>query len=953
MSSVQILWLILCVGAAGGTDQPPTPAQALAAFRLADPELRIELIASEPRVADPVAIAWDEHGVLFVAEMGDYPTAGPAGRIRRLQDRDGDGIYEHATAFAESLAYPSGILPWKQGLIVTAAPDVLFLADRDGDGVAEEKRVLLTGFAEGNQQLRVNSPTWGLDGWVYLANGRSGGLVRVPHQQGHDPRSSEGLSIDRHDMRFDPDRPERMQRVGGFSQYGLARDDWGDRFPSWNTVPIRHVLLGDVEVASDSPFSRLRLVSEILDLADGGRIFSLAPAQTRFNGETVAYFNASCGPAIYRDRVLGEKYAGDAFVCEPLTSVVHRRKLHRQGVSYRAERADEGMEFLASTHPWFRPVNLATGPEGALYVVDFCRAWVEHPAFVPEDKRDSVDFREGHERGRIWRIVPRDGVAPVREWPGALSDEARVELLDSNNGWVRDTAHRLLVERALSQNAMRKLEEKVTGGPTPAGRVAALWILNRLERLDASLLERALRDTDPRVREQAARVGLRGAYPCDLTGLVDDPDPRVRLQAALAAVRAGVDGVEVRARLAARDLGDAWINQVLLLDLDAQTSQVRLSFAKALMERQPRWLADPSVVEADFLFELGALMSLPELRAMLGAGAPESLKPAGAFMLAAGVFRDLGTRRADGPDSTEVEQFRVAAHSRASDQMQPVWLRVRAVQALGSMGHDDRTDALLLELLNPTVDPALQLAAATTLVETAGRNGLDALLERWEVLPVSARQRVLALMTQSVARAEQLIAAVEAETIPAADLDRQTLEALRQLPSADLMRRLENLPLAAPLAGRQDVLTSFAIALSQQPDVERGSRLFEQHCQTCHARDGRGARLGPDLIAQVGRPASDVLVSLLDPNREVVPDGVGFVVATKTGQIYSGLIVEESASRIVLRLSGGIDQVIPRDELEAVRSTGRSLMPEGFEQSLSAQDVADLIGFLTQPPAAR
>src|SRR5436190_2934340 len=166
------------VGGAELLDGPLSPRQELSAFHFADENLTAELVAAEPDVVAPVAIAWDADGRLFVAEMTDYPSGPISGRIRMLEDRDGDGRYERLTVFADNIAFPNGVMPWNGGVLVTAAPDILFFKDNNGDGRADERRVILTGFAEGNQQLRVNGLYWGLDNWIYGANGRSDGEVR-------------------------------------------------------------------------------------------------------------------------------------------------------------------------------------------------------------------------------------------------------------------------------------------------------------------------------------------------------------------------------------------------------------------------------------------------------------------------------------------------------------------------------------------------------------------------------------------------------------------------------------------------------------------------------------------------------------------------------------------------------------------------------------------------------
>src|SRR5437588_2803263 len=214
-----------------------SPVQELTTFHFADPNLTADLVASEPDVVAPVAIAWDADGRLFVAEMTDYPSGPVSGRIRLLEDRDRDGRYERATIFADKIAFPNGVMPWNGGVLVTAAPDILFFKDTDGDGRADERRVLLTGFAEGNQQLRVNGLFWGLDNWIYGANGRSDGEVRWS-------TDTTAGSIRRRDFRFRPDT-KQFEAIAGHSQFGMGHDDWGNRFPVFNNTPIRHVVLED------------------------------------------------------------------------------------------------------------------------------------------------------------------------------------------------------------------------------------------------------------------------------------------------------------------------------------------------------------------------------------------------------------------------------------------------------------------------------------------------------------------------------------------------------------------------------------------------------------------------------------------------------------------------------------------------------------------------------------
>jgi putative membrane-bound dehydrogenase-like protein len=316
---------------AGSSTGPLPPADALRSFRLADSNLVMELVAAEPDIVSPVAMAWDEDGRLFVVEMDDYPVGPASGRVKLLQDTKGDGKYDRVSVFADRLAFPTGVLPSKGGVLVTAAPSIWYLRDTDGDGKADVRRVLLTGFNEGKQQLRVNGLLWGLDNWVYGANGRSDGEVRRPS----DP-PAKAISIRRRDFRFRPDTGQ-VEALAGFSQFGLARDDWGNRFLSWNTIPIRHVVLEE-RYLNRNPYMDGTGVAHIADPADTGRVFRLSPRPRTFNGEPVEFFNASCGLTIFRGDLLGGNYQGNAFACEPLTNLVHRRVLVPQGPTFVARR---------------------------------------------------------------------------------------------------------------------------------------------------------------------------------------------------------------------------------------------------------------------------------------------------------------------------------------------------------------------------------------------------------------------------------------------------------------------------------------------------------------------------------------------------------------------------------------------------------------------------------------
>src|SRR5262245_51472460 len=298
---------------------PLTPQQALAEFRPA-PGLRVELVACEPQIESPVHMAFDEDGRLWVVEMRDYPNGPPPGqppegRIRILEDRDGDGFYEHSTVFADGLLFANGLMHWKGGVVVTAGPHIVYLKDTDGDGKADKREVLYEGFAAENPQLRVSHPVLGLDGWVYVANGLRGGQIRPAGKRDAKPISLAGM-----DFRFNL-LDGRHEAISGMGQYGNCFDDWGRRFVCDNRQHLRPVGLEN-RYLQRNPFlvvgEPVQDVSVLEEgpLQSGGKIYPISRNWTTSNLHA-GRFTAACGVHIYGGDLLPEKYRGSAFTCDP------------------------------------------------------------------------------------------------------------------------------------------------------------------------------------------------------------------------------------------------------------------------------------------------------------------------------------------------------------------------------------------------------------------------------------------------------------------------------------------------------------------------------------------------------------------------------------------------------------------------------------------------------------
>jgi putative membrane-bound dehydrogenase-like protein len=980
---------------------PLPPSEERSAFQFADTGLTIELAAAEPNVISPVAITWDADGRMFVAEMIDYPTGPTAGQIRMLEDLDGDGTYEKATLFADKLPFPNGVLPWNGGLLVTSAPDIWYLKDTDGDGRADERRVLFTGFAQGNQQLRVNGLMWGLDNWVYGANGRSDGEIRRPTAPG-----TNTISIRRRDFRFRPDTGE-FEAIAGASQFGLTRDDWGNRFLSWNTIPIRHAVLEERYLSRNPNLPATESVLNILPPDDTGQVFPLTPSPLVFNSESSSHFNALAGLAIYRGDALGMRYRGNAFVGESLRNLVHRRVLEPNGVTFVARRGEENKEFLASNDPWFHPVNFATGPDGALYIVDFYRQFVEHPQWIPESLRDKPPWRKGAEYGRIWRV--RAGAQnPSLQTSKQLSQAQSLTIaprlqsaktadlvkhLANSNAWWRDTAQRLLLERH-DRSAIPLLRKGVrqSGSANSLARLHALWTLQGLKALDQGTLSAVLRDGTPAIREHAVRLAesalsnsiiisgrdrpnrtgqtnereeRTGLSPSErkkllkeLLRLVDDSDARVRFQLALTLGEVE-PAPKLLARLAAKGVNDPWQAVAIFSSL----GESPWLFLKEILHQNRGWLSQTTQPQGRFLQQAAELVGAkndPEGIADFFSYLRDARPATASVPLLAGFFDGLSRgQRASVQGAAQLPvtkpelemllllKLESAATVALSDQEAPVF-RLAAIRVLAH-SPPSRAGAPLLRLLLPNHSAAIQSAATTALVELNDRQQAIAMFSNWSKYSTARRRQVMTTSLRSDVAVEALLDSLENGKVQTVEVDAASRQRLRQMTNAGMKARAERILKTRAAPERDEVVNAFQPALKLVGSPARGGAVFVKACYNCHSILGQGGRVGPDLSGVASRPKEALLADILDPNRLIAPDFLNFRATTAGGEVLSGLIANETSTSITLRRLGEPDIALARREITALQAEGISPMPEGLEQGLSHQDVADLIEFLRQP----
>ena len=509
---------------------PKSPQESLATIR-PRPGFTVELVASEPLIESPVAFEWDARGRLWVLEMPDYPLGmdnhgKPGGILKILTDSHGDGHYDHATTFLEGLPFPTGLMPWRNGVLIAAAPDILFAADPQGDGKADAARVVYTGFKQGNQQHRVNGFDWGLDGWIYGANGDSGGTIN-------------GVSISGRDFRFRPDSGQ-FEPESGSTQYGRRRDDWGHWFGNYNSAWLWHYTIEDAYLRRNPRLAVKSVKQTLANYPDSTKVFAISEAPIRFNDPgALGHVTSGCSPCAYRDELFGPGFDTSVFACEPVHNVVHREVLSPDGASFTSRRAydEQESEFLASTDEWFRPVMLKTGPDGALYVADFYRFVLEHPEWIAPETLSRLDLRAGADKGRIYRVAPTG--AKLRPVPNLekLENTALAAAMDSPSGWQRDVVQRVLYERKAT-DAAPTLRKLAASAANPKVRLQALAALVTLPALDPETVRGALRDPHPAVRAQALRASETFSAASDeilpaVAACARDPEFTVRYQCAL------------------------------------------------------------------------------------------------------------------------------------------------------------------------------------------------------------------------------------------------------------------------------------------------------------------------------------------------------------------------------------------------------------------------------------
>ena len=962
---MQTMWvLLLTVGVMLAADPKPDPkelpriphtpvAKARGTFEV-KPGFDLQLAAAEPVVADPIAMSFDAHGRLYVVEMIGYSERrdADAGRIRRLEDADGDGRFEKSTVFAQGLAWPTAVICYNGGVFVGVTPKILFLKDTTGDGKADVNRTVLEGFGTGRSRLNVqamfNSFRWGLDNRIHGCTSYMGGSVK--------DAAGKTVALNGRNFSFDP-RTLELRAEDSTAQHGMSFDDYGRKFTCSNSSHLQALMYPSRYAGRNRYYA---LPSQRVSIATDGaaaEVFRLSPdepwriVRTRWRiagqvrgpveggGRVSGYFTAATGVTIYRGDALGKGFRGNAFIADAGSNLIHRKQVRYPGVQPVGERpADERQsEFIASRDNWFRPVQFANAPDGCLYVADMYRETIEHPWSIPESIKQHLDLNSGNDRGRIWRIAPKGFKAPKRDYPDPFNGPQLVKLLAHPNGWHRDTAARLIYEQQ-NRTLIPALEKLAADRAQPLGQIHALWALHGLGALKADHVLIALKNGTAVVRVQAMQLAenfvkdprvVRAVF-----ARVDHPDRVVLYQLALTASHfpASDEKSLALAMALGHARGDRWIEAAVInaFNGDEELGDLFVAIHGA-----------PSITHAarvEFLKLIGRRNRPGEVaKALLVVVRQPPNKETIDWVNA------LGPKAGSLP-ALEKEALRwllLPAKEKSDSVLFP------ALKLAWRRGFKEAGPAILRVAQERPTEPlrvaAVQAYATFTDPQVAGN-----LVKLWANATPGMRSEIEAALATRNDRVPELLKALESGAIKKDKFSPNTIAALRRQKDAARVARVNKLfGVPAKAKTRAQAVQDLLPALKLKGNAAAGKVLYTQRCALCHRAGKDGHALGPDLLSVKANGPEKLLVSIVDPNREVAANYVAYDVALRDGSTQTGLLGDETLTHVRIRLPLGKELLLPRTDVKGMRSGGKSIMPEGLEAGLTPQQMADLLAFIT------
>lgn len=991
-------WIVLLAAVLSGCTPshntgkgPVEPVDALSTFEL-EPGYKIELIAAEPLVSDPVDMEIDEYGRLYVVELHGYPLdKSGKGKIKLLADTDGDGQMDKSTVFAENLQLPFGIMRWKKGILVADAPDILYLEDSTGDGKSDIRKVMLTGFAVSNAQMNVSNPLYGLDNWIYLTS-ESGSTYQIYKKEFGDlgsdivfPDRPDGARLHQkgtgRTVRFRPDQ-RLLELTSGKTQFGHTFDNWGHHILGNNSNHIYHEVIADQYLQRNPGLLVSNATQTLTD--HGTEVFPITLNPERQLLTNVGTFTSACGNVAYTGGDFSEPFNKDVyFVCEPVSNIVHADQLKGNGASFTALRAGRAKkEFLASTDAWFRPVNMYVGPDGALYVVDYYRQIIEHPEWMSEEAVRSGALYNGSDRGRIYRISRTD--AKPADWMkglqlGDATDQALTGELSNPNSWWRMNAQRLLVDRG-DKNVVPLLTDLAENAADPLARLHSLWTLEGLDELTPALIGQALKDSEAGVRENAIRLaelhlGDSPELGRALLPLQTDSDVKVRYQ--LLCTLGFLDtpaAAEARKNILFRDMDDSWV-QIAALSASSSQSLPLLSDILKNFGQDPAAYSSMTLRLAAMIGAAGKPQNIRTLILQASKGDDGWQAP-----VLEGLAQGLERNKVAGAAfSGEVPVLIELCFESPSVQLRNASLALLTVIGVAdksqvkkaaekavlkaknkNLSDEERTEAIrflkldnlaphaafLKSLVVPQEQPAVQREALKTLSLIPDQTVTNFILEQWPALTSDVREIAINTFMTSPDRIILLLDAIDSGRIQKASLAFYQRGRLMTQADEKLRSRSRHMFAQNPEA---DINKEYQAALELKGDAVNGKAVYQQSCAICHqVRGAMGVSFGPDLGTVHNWQPEGIMANILAPDLAIAAGYELWALELNNGESVQGIISSETTGAITLKNSGAMDKTINRQDIKSLKTLGISSMPAGWEKTISHQQMADLLAFLRQ-----
>ena len=969
-------------------DRPPgppsSPAEALQKMKV-PPGFKVELVAAEPDLINPVAMTFDERGRIWVTESFEYPRTEPGpgkDRVKILEDTDLDGNVDRVTVFAEGLNIPSGIAVGYGGVWVANSPDLLFMQDTDGDGKADKTEVVVTGFGRTDTHELPNSLTWGPDGWLYGLNGVfNHSHVKYPPESPHAKSKPDGWKFTCALFRIHPRTREFQLFCEGTSNpWGVAFDNEGSAFVSACVIDhLWHLVESGYYHRQGGPYPPFTWKIE--------SIVKHKHQKAAYCG--IHYFDSDAYPEKYRDKLYMGNIHGNC---------INVDKLARDGGTYFATPEDD---FLSANDAWFMPVAQKTGPDGCLYVLD----WYDQYHCYQDARRDPAGIERA--KGRLYRVRYEDSPRAPQLDLARESDDQLIKRLGSPNVFYRDIAQRLLTERG---SATQKLTGLALNDKTPhKQRMHAIYVLASTTGQAKTLPALLKKSADPTVQAWGVRIqysdaevrrelasALKG-FDWSKAPLIESAD--VRLQTAIGlgkldAVEPVFDGL---LWLLAQSAADRLIPRIVWQNLHPRLEEHAAEFLQvlqrhdylknpAVVDLMPRVIErilarrhpDPQPVAALFrLVSEGPTADMQHARLCLGFVAArlqngeiekeqleklrQELSPTIAKYVKSGSAHPLGLDSSllavTWGDKNGIEYVRQTAATPGV----PAELRLRAVRALiaykdpqvldisgKSLGAKEKIQGSLPEFQG-------QLIAALGNYDEPRVAAV--VLEAYSQLDPEVQPKAIELLTQRAVWAKALLAAIGEKKVPTEVLGINQVRKLLASPDSELVKLVEakwGRVRDQRNPQREAVIGQMRTLIRKTPgNAERGHEVFKKVCGQCHKIYGEGQEVGPDITVNGRSSFEQLLSNVFDPSLVIGAAYQARVVVTTQGRVVSGLLAEESDQRVVLKGPGGKLEIIPVADVEEMNTSEVSLMPEDVEKTLKPQEIADLFAFITldKPPS--